>query len=131
MSAPGRRRPDDPRIVTLRGAFDQLLESLDATVRIARWQSEGGEAIPEPLEKSASQLMDRLGTATRLASDKFVGAPAVVASSQAIQAAVRELDAAYVAYRKHVDASAADKNEAAMMLDAELGRVKVTAQGWE
>ena len=132
MSASAHRRPgNDPRIVTFRGAFESLLESLDATVRIARWQHEGGEVIPEPLQKSASQLIHHLGAATRLASGKFVGAPAVVASSDAIRTAVRDLDAAYVTYRKHLDSSPRDKGEAAIALEAELGRVKVVAQGWE
>jgi hypothetical protein len=117
--------------VTFRGALESLLESLDATVRIARWQPEGGEAIPEPLKNSASQLVHRLGAATRLASGKFVGAPAVVASSDAIRSAVRDLDAAYVAYRKHVESAPAETGEAAMALDAELGRVKLDAHLWE
>ena len=35
MNAPARRGPGkDPRIVTFRNALEQLLESLDATVRI-------------------------------------------------------------------------------------------------
>lgn len=117
--------------MTCRGALESLLEALDATVRIARWQHEGEEAIPEPLQKSASQLLHRLGAASRLTSGRFVGAPAVVASSDAIRSAVRELDAAYVAYRKHVESIPAEKGEAAMALDAELGRVKLDAHLWE
>jgi len=73
-----------------RGALESLVESLDATVRLARWDS-GGNAAPEPLKKSASQLVQRLGAATRLASGKFVGAPAVVASSDAIRSAVSSI----------------------------------------
>lgn len=124
MNGASRRGPGkDPRIITFRVALESLLESLDATVRIARWD-QAGEAIPEPLQKSASQLVQRLGAATRLASGKFVGAPAVVATSDAIRSAVLELDAAYVAYHKHADGSSAEKGEAVMALDAELGRVK-------
>lgn len=117
--------------MTFRGALESLLESLDATVRIARWKPDGEEAIPEPLQKSASQLVHRLGAATRLASGKFVGAPAVVASSEAIRSAVNDLDLAYVAYRKHSESIPAEKGEAAIALDAELGRVKLDAHLWE
>jgi hypothetical protein len=117
--------------VTCRGALQSLLDSLDATVRIARWQPEGGEAIPEPLQKSAAQLLHRLGAATRLTSGRFVGAPAVVASSEALRSAVRDLDAAYVAYRKHLESASADKREAAVALDAELVRIKQDARLWE
>src|SRR5258708_9573871 len=100
VNAPARGGPGkDPRIVMFRTALEALLESLDAIVRIARWPQGGDEAIPEPLHKSASQLVARLGAAGRLASGKFVGAPGVVASSAAIRSAVRDLDTAYVAYR--------------------------------
>ena len=113
-----------------RGALEALLESLDAIVRIARWQ-EQGEAIPDPLKKSAALLLDRLGSATRLASGRFVGAPAVVASSDAIRSAIQELDVAYVAYRKHSEGTPAERDEAAIALDAEVGRVKMDAPRWE
>jgi hypothetical protein len=120
----------DPRIVTFRGALESLIESLDATVRIARWQP-GGEPIPEPLQRSASQLQDRLGSANRLAGGRFVGAPAVVATSSAIKEAVQDLDAAFVAYRKRVDGGPGERDEAAIALDAEVGRVKADAHRWE
>ena len=74
MNAPRRGPGKDPRIVTFRGALESLIESLDATVRIARWEA-GGESIPEPLRHSAAQLQDRLGSANRLAAGRFVGAP--------------------------------------------------------
>jgi hypothetical protein len=126
VNAPTRRGAGkDPRIVTFRGALESLIESLDATVRIARWEA-GGESIPEPLRHSAAQLQDRLGSANRLASGKFVGAPAVVATSDAIKEAVRALDAAFVAYRKR-----SDRGEAVIELDSEVGRIKLDAHRWE
>jgi hypothetical protein len=131
VSAPARRGPGkDPRIVTFRGALESLIESLDATVRMARWEP-AGEPIPEPLYRSASQLLDRLGSANRLTGGRFVGAPAVIATSEAIKEAVKALDAAFVAYRKRVDSGPAEKDEAAMALDAEIGRVKLDASRWE
>jgi len=122
---------NDPRIVTFRGALECLLESLDATVRIARWRSGDGEPIPEPLQRSAAQLQDRLGSATRLAAGKFVGAPAVVNTSDAIKEAVQELDAAFLAYRKRLDGATSDRDEAAIVLDGVVGRVKLDAHRWE
>ena len=133
MTAPVRRGPGkDPRIVTFRGALESLIESLDATVRIARWQ--GGveaEPIPEPLQRSAGRLQESLGSATRLAAGKFVGAPAVVVTSDAIREAVNELEGAFLAYRKRVDGVAGDRDEAAIALDAVVGRVKLDAHRWE
>jgi hypothetical protein len=129
VNAPTRRGTGrDPRIATFRGALESLIESLDATVRIARWQA-GEEPIPEPLRQSASQLQDRLGSANRLAAGRFVGAPAVVATSDAIKEAVRDLDAAFVAYRKR--AEGAQREEAVIDLDGEVGRIKLDAHRWD
>jgi hypothetical protein len=131
VNAPARRGPGkDPRIVTFRGALESLIESLDATVRIARWEP-GGEAIPEPLRRSAAQLQERLGSANRLAGGRFVGAPAVVATSGAIREAVQQLDAAFVAYRKRADGGPGQQDEAAIELDAEVGRIKLEAHRWD
>lgn len=131
VSAPVRQGPGkDPRIVTFRGALEALIESLDAEVRIARWQGDD-EPVPEPLQQSAARLQDRLGSATRLAAGKFVGAPAVVNTSDAIKEAIQELDAAFVAYRRRIEGTAPERDEAAMTLDAVLGRVKLDARRWE
>jgi hypothetical protein len=129
VNAPTRRGTGkDPRIVTFRSALESLIESLDATVRIARWEA-GGEPIPEPLRQSAAQLQDRLGSANRLAAGRFVGAPAVVATSDAIKEAVRTLDAAFVAYRKRAEGG--QRDEAVIELDGELGRIKLDAHRWD
>jgi hypothetical protein len=127
-AASGRGTGKDPRIVTFRGALESLIESMDATVRIARWEA-GGEPIPEPLRSSAAQLQDRLGSANRLAAGRFVGATAVVAKSDAIKEAVRDLDAAFVAYRKRADGS--QRAEAVIELDGEVGRIKLDAHRWD
>jgi len=134
VSAYDRRLPgNDSRIVTFRGALESLLESLDATVRIARWQEGDGEPVPEALQQSAVQLQVRLGSATRLAAGKFAGTAAVVEKSDAIKEAVRDLDAAFVAYRKRLDGAPrpGGRNEAALDLDAVVGRVKHDAHRWE
>jgi hypothetical protein len=74
-------------------------------------------------------LQHRLGSANRLASGRFVGAPAVVATSDAIKEAVRGLDAAFVAYRKRTEVG--EPQEAATDLDGEVGRIKLDAHRWE
>jgi len=129
VNAPTRRGPGkDPRIVLFRGALESLIESLDATVRIARWEA-GGEPIPEPLRQGAALLQDRLGSANRLAAGRFVGAPAVVATSEAIKEAVRDLDAAFVAYCKRVEGG--QRQEAVIELDSAVGRIKLDAHRWD
>ena len=131
MNGPARRGPgNDPRIVTFRNALESLIESLDATVRIARWEA-GGEPIPEPLRRSAAQLQERLGSANRLAEGRFVGAPAVVAVSDAIKEAVRDLDAAFVAYRKRAEGAQDQREEAVIELDGAVGRIKLDAHRWD
>lgn len=128
MNGPSRRPTGkDPRIVAFRGALESLIESLDATVRVARWGA-GEEPIPEPLRQSATQLQDRLGSANRLAAGRFVGAPAVVATSDAIKEAVRHLDAAFVSYRKRAEGG--HREEAMIDLDTEVGRIKLDAGRW-
>ena len=132
MSTFERRQPgNDPRIVTFRGALESLLESLDATVRIARWQPVEGGPVPEDLRRSAVQLQGRLGSATRLAAGKFADTGAVAEKSDAIKAAVRDLDEAFVAYRRRLDGAPRKRDEAALELDAVLGRVKGDAHRWE
>jgi hypothetical protein len=116
--------------VSFRGALESLIESLDATVRIARWEA-GGDSIPEPLHHSAGQLLERLGSANRLAAGRFVGAPAVVAMSDAIREAVRDLDVAFVAYRKRAEGGGGQQAEAVIDLDAAVGRIKLDAHRWE
>jgi hypothetical protein len=131
MTAPARRGPGrDPRIAYFRGVLESLLESLDATVRLTRWRLDGGEAPPEPLQKSAAQLLDRLGTANRIAAGRFVGSASVVANSDAIRQAIHDLDAAFVTYRRQLESSAGP-DQAAMALDAEIGRVKLGAHDWD
>jgi hypothetical protein len=132
VSAFDRRGPgSDPRIVTFRSALESLLESLDATVRIARWHEGGGGPVPEALQRSAVQLQGRLGSATRLAGGKFAGTAAVVEKSDAIKEAVRDLDAAFVSYRRRLEGNASERDEAALDLDAVVGRVKRDAHRWE
>jgi len=61
----------DQRTSYFRVTLEALVESLDATSQLSRWDSQ--ESVPEPLHQSAKKLGERLGTANRLSSGKFVG----------------------------------------------------------
>ena len=128
-STAGRRVPRDARLTQFRSVLDALIESLDASVRLTRWKE--GETKPEALERSAALLLERLGSANRLASAKFVGAPAFVVTSTAIGEAIQALDQAYADYRKSSARGPAALEEAAVALDAEIGRIKLDAGKWE
>lgn len=119
---------NDLRVAAFRKALTALLESLDATVRVARWS--GPEAIPAPLEDSAKKLLDHLGSANRFAADRYLGSPPVVACMTAMSAATKALDAAYVEYRRHLDGSSEELDRAAMALDQEIDAVKATSARW-
>jgi hypothetical protein len=119
---------NDQRVTAFRKVLTSLLESLDATVRVARWS--GPEAIPTPLQNSASKLLDHLGSANRFAADRYNGSPPVVACMTAMSAATKVLDGAYVEYRRHLDGQKDELDQAAMALDHELDRAKATSHQW-
>jgi len=130
VTALPRRSGQDRRIVvTLRSALESLIESLDATVRVAR-SGPAGEAIPEPLRRSAAQLQERLGSANRLAGSRFIGSPDVIATCDAIREAIQDLDAAFVAYRKRAEGPG-QREDAAVELDATMVRIKRDAHRWD
>src|ERR1700722_9632720 len=83
----------DQRVPFIRRALDGVLESLEATLRVKRWT--GAEEIPAPLQKAATRLVERLGTADRLAATAFRGTPQDVGRVEAMVTAIRRLDAAY------------------------------------
>lgn len=112
----------DARVTTFRKALEELVESLDATIRMARWND--GENVPEPLKESASRLLSRLGTADRLSSASFTGTATDVARVAAMRGAMRRLDAAYVAYRQQIAGKPSELDHAATALGVELDEVK-------
>jgi hypothetical protein len=119
---------NDQRIASFRKALEALVESLDATARLSRW--DGTESAPEPLEQSAAKLPERLRAANQLAADKFSGAPPVVNLLTGMSAAIKRLDEAYIQYRHRIDAQPAELEQAAVALDAEIGSVKAEAERW-
>jgi hypothetical protein len=109
----------DERVTFFRKALEGLIESLEATVRVTAWTGE--ETVPEPLKESASRLVDRLGTADRLASGAFAGSAVDIARVKSMCDAMRRLDAAYVIYRQKLET---EKDSAGMNLGAELEEIK-------
>ncbi len=118
----------DQRLAFFRGTLDGLLESLDATVRVSRWR--GAESIPEPLQKSANQLLDRLGAANRLAAGKFAGSPVVISAMTAMSGAIQKLDVAFVEFRRTIAGTPQQRDDAAVALDAELDQVRASSDRW-
>jgi hypothetical protein len=114
--------------MAFRKALNSLVESLDATVRVARWS--GPDAVPAPLETTAAKLLDHLGSANRFAADRYSGAPPVVACMTAMSAATKILDRAYVEYRRHLEGEKEELERAAMALDQEIDGVKATSSEW-
>jgi hypothetical protein len=115
----------DARVAAFRSALDSLMTAMDATVRIARW-TDAPDAIPAPLQKAASQIEERLSTATKLADTKVVGAPQVMARITAMGECIRRLDEAFKAYRTEVNDAPGTEAEAALALDAAIAEVKDT-----
>lgn len=118
----------DKRVEVFRGALESLIESLDATARVVRWN--GGEQVPEPLARAAMQVDDRLGTANKMAAGKFSGSQVLADMMASMSDAVRRLDAAYASYRERLEATPAQLNDAANFLDQELGEVRADAHRW-
>jgi hypothetical protein len=109
----------DRRLDVFHKTTTGLIESLDAVVRLARWGEV--EAPPEPLVAASEKLVDRLGAADRLSSGKFNGNIADANRVKVMCAAMKRLDAAYLAYREELVTAPAD---AATTLELEIGATK-------
>lgn len=112
----------DKRVMVFRKSLEELVESLEATLRLARW--DGAEIVPEPLRESASKLVARLGVADRMAAGVFKGNIADVARVKSMTDAMRRLETAYVSYRKKVEGPPNDSGKAREELIATLDQVK-------
>jgi len=118
----------DQRLKVFRGALEGLIETLDALVRVSRWAE--ADPPPDPLRTAAAKLLDRLGTAGRLSSGTFMGTPADTTKVNAMFAAMKRLDVAYVGYRKRVESAPEQSGEAAATLEAEIAEVTAAATEW-
>lgn len=117
----------DQRLKVFRDAVEQLIESLEAHVRLARWDST--EPKPAPLASAASKLIDRLGAADRLSAARYQGPATDVAKVDAMRGAMKRLEGAYAAFRKETQ-SGGEILAAAATLESEVGAVASTSRAW-
>jgi hypothetical protein len=118
----------DQRVTSFRKALEALVDSLDATARLSRWNT--AESAPRPLHESAAKLGEHLGAASRLAQGTFVGATPAIASLTGMSGAVQRLQAAYQSYRHQIEEQPTERDTAAMALDAEIVNVKAELENW-
>jgi hypothetical protein len=112
----------DQRIPLLRKTLGSLLESIEAMLRVRRW--EGPDEIPAPLKQTAHSLVEQLSTADRLTATVYRGNPADVGRAEAIVAALRRLDTAYVSFLRSVERAPGALEAAAAALTQEIDQVK-------
>lgn len=112
----------DSRVTAFHKSLEELVESLDATLRVAHWDAE--EVVPDMLQESASKLVARLGTADRLASGVFKGNDRDVSRVHELTGAMRRLETTYLAYRKNLKNGSGDSAKAAEELIVLLEQVK-------
>jgi hypothetical protein len=118
----------DKRVAYRRDVLEGLLDSLEATMRLARWPE--AEAVPPALKSSAATLSERLGVANRLTNDQVQGAPTAKKAMEEISKAIRYLDGVYVEYRKSMGGSPAEQLEGAGQLEAGIARVRGNSRLW-
>ncbi len=118
----------DQRLKVFRSAVEGVIESLDALVRVTRWKE--AEPPPEPVRTAVAKLVDRLGTADRLAAGAFLGSPADVNKVSAMCTAMKRLDAAYVGYRRRVQSAPEQTPDAASALETEIAETTATSAFW-
>jgi hypothetical protein len=112
----------DSRTTVFRDTLDGVIESLVATLQVARWT--GPESIPEPVRETASQLARCMGAADRLAGGRCAGPSKDAVRVNAMVAAMRRLDAAYVAYCRARGQSSVTRESAASALEAEITKAR-------
>ena len=111
----------DQRLKVFRAALDELVESLDAVVRVTGWGDD--EPPPEPLRTAVSKLPERLSSADRLTSGTFVGSPRDTDKVSAMCKAMEHLASAYVRYRKRVETEREPGANAVATLQLDLAEV--------
>jgi Zn-dependent M16 (insulinase) family peptidase len=109
------------RIQVFQQSLEELVESIDATLRLSSWDV--AEAVPEPLKESASKLMARMAVSDRLVSGVFNGNSRDAAHVRMLTDAMRRLDAAYLAYVKKLE-SDFGREKARNELSAALDQVR-------
>jgi hypothetical protein len=113
---------NDRRVAAMRSALEALIESIDATTRIARWDS--SDPIPASLGQSAAKLETNLASAKKLAQGNISGTPAVTAHLMTMTAAIRRLCLACEQFQTRCSEHPEEKVEALQALDFEVDEVK-------
>jgi hypothetical protein len=116
----------DARFTFFSRTLEDLLESLDATLRVKGWTGEA--STPPALQESASRLLARLGTADRLTSKGLKGSQADLVQVTVMLDAMRRLDTAYVAYCRRLQ-TPAERGGAATALGTEIHEVRAKLRG--
>lgn len=119
---------NDRRVAAIREALELLLESIDATCRLKRWDAT--DSFPESMRQSASQLDARLAAANKLAGGSYVGNALVVARLNGLSDAIRRVDRAYSDYLARVDGTPEHLAAALEALGAEVDEVKMASERW-
>jgi hypothetical protein len=119
---------NDRRVAAIREALENLLDSIDATSRLKRWDVT--EPFPESLRKSATELDARLESANQLASKSYVGSQLVVSRLSGISDAIRRLDWACKDFRERITREPEQLSVALDAMDAEVDEVKNAAARW-
>jgi hypothetical protein len=119
---------NDRRVSMIREALELLLESIDATSRLKRWDAT--DPIPASLKQSAAKLDEHLAAANKLASTGYVGNTLVLARLNGISDAIRRLDRACTDYRARIAETPEQLAAALDAMDAEVDEVKNASERW-
>jgi hypothetical protein len=120
---------NDRRVNAIRNALEALIESVDATSRIARWGQQ--DPVPDSLRQAAERLEANRKTANGLTLDNAIGTPAIVHRLSALTGAVRSLSAAYDEFLGRKLDPTINISVALENLDAEIDNANETLQGLE
>lgn len=120
---------NDRRVAAIRSALELVVESVDATTRIARWDN--ADPIPDSLRQSAAQVAANLKAANSLAHGSFTGTPAVVTRLSGISSAIRRLSAAYTTFQERNCSTPEEQTNALVMLDADVDDVRAQLRDWD
>ena len=112
---------NDRRVTAIRNALEALVESINATTRIARWDI--SDPVPDSLRLAASQLEGNLKLANELARGNVSGTPAIVHRLSVTSSAVLRLTAAYREFESLKGGDASDISIARENLEAAIDSV--------
>jgi hypothetical protein len=118
---------NDRRVAAIRSALESLIESIDATTRIARWDL--ADPVPDSLRLAAAQLDKNLKLANELAQGNFSGTPVVSSRLRGTSAAIRQLAGAYEEFRGRNCTSKEENWDALAGLDAAIDRAREEMRG--